>query len=288
MPNRPTTLRPTSSSRAILLFALRSQSICQAACAMVHHRSAQNELICAMAFERFTEFLEGSPPTESCCVNTPIRKESHWGTNRAVARVGPTVYLPRPNPVSEAVGMVVTSADEHGIFGRVIGPPPERDGEIAEALRAGGAGSIRVAPFQERRVYAEQVVSPERQINTGHGSGASCALREIEVLGSQLHASDDRRGVGPVLGSQCSEALRFLLLLRRYRLRPQPSKKASFLRCDLRRFRRLVHLHMRRRCRPAPGRFLRQRLLSQRCHGAYSEQCQYSQQPGASPGENVS
>ena len=50
-------------------------------------------------------------------------------------------------------------SDEDGIFGRVIGPPSEREGEIAEALCAGGAGTIRIAPFRERRIHAEQVVS---------------------------------------------------------------------------------------------------------------------------------
>ncbi len=59
--------------------------------------------------------------------------------------------------------------DEYGIFGRVIGPPPGRDGEIAEALRAGGAGTIRVAPFQERRIHPKQEIPPERQIDPGHG-----------------------------------------------------------------------------------------------------------------------
>src|SRR5215203_1683805 len=91
---------------AMLLFALRSQSICHTVWAMVHQRSAQKEFTCNVSLDRSTLFLEGSPPTEICCVNSPSSKESNRGIKRAVAIVGPMVYLPKPNPVSDAVGIV--------------------------------------------------------------------------------------------------------------------------------------------------------------------------------------
>src|SRR5262249_18585210 len=126
----------------------------------------------------------------------------------------------------------------------------------AETLCAGGAGAIRITPFEERRIHAEQVISPEGQINTGGSRGTSRVLREIEVLGTQLNSSHDRRRVGSILGTQYSKTLRFFPLLRRHRLRPQPFEESAFLWSDLRRFFRLVHFHMRSRCRLAFGRSL--------------------------------
>src|SRR5215510_4332409 len=106
MPSLPTRLRPTSNSIVMLLFAFRSQSICHTAFTMLHHRSPQKEFTCNVSFERSTSFREGSPPTEICCVKSPSNNESNLGRNRAVAKDGPIVYLPKPNPGFTAVGMV--------------------------------------------------------------------------------------------------------------------------------------------------------------------------------------
>src|SRR2546428_230240 len=86
-----------------------SQSPCHAPCTRVHHRSAQIVLIAATARVSSTSARAGSPPTETWCWNTPNRKDSHRGRKRPVAMKGPTVYFPKPNVFSSAVGKVETA-----------------------------------------------------------------------------------------------------------------------------------------------------------------------------------
>src|SRR2546422_1652488 len=104
--------------------------------------------------------------------------------------------------------------DKEGVFGRVIGAPAGYNGQVALATLAGNAGTIRVGPSKERDVRPEQPVAPEREIHTGYGVREPPALRQVRVLGRELHPTHDRRGVGPILCGQRSQTFGFFVFLR--------------------------------------------------------------------------